>query len=347
MFQRVRATVLGVCIVSTLLLVASGTMLASALSQHDEVIGKRAYTSTWHGLLFIVSPNTAYGLFESSIADLSFARRHDLEHRFARALFLHEGYGALQYCMMSKERNGAACHHEVLGLHVSELKDTALIAQIIEECHEGGTGSLLCEHSIGHAFAYAAERDADGVRWALSRCEELPSHRSCPGGVMMEYFLQTLAAQSEPVKTDDIFALCGDVPTEYNSSCSFWRTQAWWRLLMQDMPMSETTREIASRCVEAEMRGDDRQACFAGLGNSIGRRVPTIHDGVEVCRDSSYTDDDLTHCLSYMARRAINARLPETDRICDAAPEALRTECQRVATGGNSPAESPPFIDEL
>lgn len=131
-----------------------------------------------------------------------------------------------------------------------------------------GEKGLGCPHGIGHGVIGALGDDK--LIESLEVCETLNWKApigGCTSGVFMEFNFHTMQSvdgvENRRFDPAEPHYPCDAIPPRFGQACYFEQPQWWVRSLGGDY------REPGRLCADVESQ-PDREACFRGLGNTVG-----------------------------------------------------------------------------
>lgn len=267
----------------------------------------------------------AHRLFKERYEKVPYNFQHVVAHFFGELLYRKDGIPGIAVCDSSF---GFGCYHSFFGLAIAE-RGPSVAKDLDDECFKKygrlGTG---CPHGIGHGLMWylGDEKLAE----ALSYCDGMHYTEpigGCTSGVFMEYNERTMATASgeggsRPFDPGNPYEPCTTVPVKYREACYFEQAGWWHRALALD------TARAGALCEGVAVRGE-REACFRGLGNTIGPsteydtkasreqcELVQTREGRDLCKQGA--------AWTFLSDPERAARAPE---ICDQEDAARKAQC--------------------
>lgn len=207
----------------------------------------------------------AYELFKEGNKDKEFGVAHTLAHIMGELIYEKEGIAGVAVC---DSAFAFGCYHSFFGKAITE-NGPDVVFELDKECvKKWGPKGLGCPHGIGHGVLGFLGEDA--LVEALDICGKLSWKGpigGCTSGVFMEYNFRTMQSLegAEPREFDASRPLypCDSVPKPYAEACYF-ELPAWL------MNVFGGDQARAGEFCALAPSGREREACYKGLGNSIG-----------------------------------------------------------------------------
>jgi len=237
---------------------------------HVSNTGVPEQSSFWTERIQNVGGKAAYAELGKSVHDLSPQEQHTAAHVFGAALYNVEGTKGLAVC---DSNFNFGCYHEFLGRAIAAL-GLSSVESLNQACVDAlGSGSLSCQHGIGHGIlAYLGYSDKDLLK-GLAQCKSLPYNDpigGCYGGLFMEYNLQTMLNTEGRLRpmNSDVQEPCDTLSTEFRTACYYWQPQWWNQSLKNGKESMQASLAAFSKmgewCIQA---GENTRDCFEGIGN--------------------------------------------------------------------------------
>jgi hypothetical protein len=267
----------------------------------------------------------AHRLFKERYRTVSYNFQHVAAHFFGELLYKKEGIPGIAVC---DSDFGFGCYHSFFGLAIAE-RGPGVAKELDEECFKKygrlGTG---CPHGIGHGLMWYLGDEK--LVEALSFCDGMHYTEpigGCTSGVFMEYNEHTMATasgagSSRPLDPDNAHAPCNSVPVKYRQACYFEQAGWWHRAFSLDTPRAWAL------CEEVSDR-DEREACFRGLGNTIGPSTEYDPKASRAQCDLLRTSEGRDLCKQGAAWTFLSdpERAERAPEVCDQEDEALKRQC--------------------
>lgn len=220
----------------------------------------------------------AYELFKADTQGKEFGVAHTLAHIMGELIYEKQGIAGVASCDASFS---FGCYHSLFGKAISEYGVEVVTKLDLECVKKWGPTGLGCPHGIGHGLL--GSLGDEKLDQALLICATLSWKGpigGCQSGVFMEYNYHTMqslkGAESRFFDPAKPLYPCDAVDKKFREACYF-ELPAWIASVSGGFEKAGTVCDKAPE-------GRERDACFLGLGNSVG--ASTMYDAkksIDMC----------------------------------------------------------------
>lgn len=297
----------------------------------------RAHVAYWKTRIATVGPARAYSEFAVALKDAGPDEQHGDAHVFGSALYAEVGVAGMRTC---DAQFSYGCYHELVGEAIAG-HGLAIVSELQKDC----SGSVGCEHGIGHGLVGSLGYTPDALQRAVRACEQMVPGQidGCEGGAFMEYNMRTLAGAASstssirPIGESGLLAPCMSFSGSAQESCALLQPQ-WWSQVLSDSEHLEGSalfKRIGALCV-AFSDAQAYRTCFEGSGwiaASLAYYVPKDIDSL--CDAATRNARGRLYCRSFGAQLFPSVGLPVTlgEQVCDGLAPGSKEYCVAYAQG--------------
>lgn len=269
-----------------------------------------------------------YRKLSLQLSTLDYLQYHSAAHVFGATVYQLMGIRGVPVC---DEKFTYGCFH---GFSIVAVKTqgVTVIPKLMDVC-KGLTGKKRgsCLHGIGHGIGeyFGPDRLIEQLDYCAHVDDSI--QKSCPGGVMMQYFEYyspnslmppSVELAFRPYDATKPYGPCPSLPSRYQKVCYAMLPGWWWFVIAPDASM------IGQLCYDIE-NSKHRNSCFEGSGFMIAQVTKDNRDeAVALCRKMASVGGELL-CRTKAAEEFWLH--PESHEkaasVCDGLPESERQIC--------------------
>ncbi len=286
-------------------------------------------------------PQIAYDKFASAIADLAPHDQHTAAHTFGTALYNATSIDGLSVC---DERFSNGCFHSFSGSAIAEGGFESTVPLMVKKCNEEETVPLThsCLHGVGHGIQAYLGYEYANLSKGIETCREKTTGNltaGCWGGVFMEYNLRTLIGidSVRPLTEATRYTPCDSISEDLRPSCMYWQPEWWEEVSLHNMSVTDFFLKAGNYCADLPV-GDERRACFSGIGSIMPTRIFDIIEESAMCRQIAQNVEDALACWSFIYNKTPYSEKTEVARenFCN---EFVEEELNYCLEHKDSPAD--------